>query len=773
MDNSADYLPGSLHEALTYVLGLPVDASAEDIAAALKEAAAKPSKKKEGEHPDSHMILVEAIDSPSEDESDALRTLLKVAEKMAAKNKKMKAAMRLTAAVGETGGDDYGYKWEMQIVEFGPDKQQSIFWEPDALRAAISFYEGSKVFALTEAQHQEKAHRYGKSVKDLVGWMSDVKENDKGLTGYFNILKSAKWLRDAVVDSWERGNKDLIGISHDVDCTSGIRVVGGKKMRAPIKITGVTVDVVYEPAAGGKFLRLAGAMKAGQKEEETMTRLLAALKAKRPDAYKTIEPKIQAGTITEDEVIELLAAAPTDGKGADLKGSGEPKKEDDDVLKAAKDTLQEAKLLSCANVLDRELAASELPEHAQERLRKLYAGQVFETEKLKAAIQDEKVYLDKVTGSGRVSDPDSSVRMLRSSEDKLQAAMDKFVGAPIDDKDKDVPEFKSLRAAYVEMTGDTEVRGYITDPRKLKAAFSSNTFSYVLGNSLYRRMVRDYREAPDYGAGRLVSEKRNAKDFRSLETVRVSYFGDLPDVSPETNDYPDLGVLTDEKVDYTLNQKGGTITITRRMIINDDMSLVNKIVSRLPRAARRTLAKRIWNKFISNATYKGDNKAVFHADHANLGSTAYSVAALVAAIKALKDMTESGSNEKLLLKAVTLAIPTALWDTALKINRTQGDPGTANHGNPVYQYFGANDEGIFENPFMTDATDWMLFADPKDVEMIELAFLNGQEEPEMFVADNPVNGQMFVADKIQYKTRHEYEAEIVDFRGCYKAVVAG
>ncbi len=90
----------------------------------------------------------------------------------------------------------------------------------------------------------------------------------------------------------------------------------------------------------------------------------------------------------------------------------------------------------------------------------------------------------------------------------------------------------------------------------------------------------------------------------------------------------------------------------------------------------------------------------------------------------------------------------------------------------MYQFFGADDSGIIECPFMTDATDWMLFANPREGEIIEIAYLNGQQEPEMFVADNPAAGQMFVADKIQYKIRHEYEAEIVDYRGVYKAVVA-
>ncbi len=75
------------------------------------------------------------------------------------------------------------------------------------------------------------------------------------------------------------------------------------------------------------------------------------------------------------------------------------------------------------------------------------------------------------------------------------------------------------------------------------------------------------------------------------------------------------------------------------------------------------------------------------------------------------------------------------------------------------------------NPLTSDATDWGLLADPLDCEMVEVAFLRGQREPEMFVADNPLVGQMFIGDKVQYKVRHEYEAVCTDYRGMHKSVV--
>jgi len=96
-------------------------------------------------------------------------------------------------------------------------------------------------------------------------------------------------------------------------------------------------------------------------------------------------------------------------------------------------------------------------------------------------------------------------------------------------------------------------------------------------------------------------------------------------------------------------------------------------------------------------------------------------------------------------------------------------PGAATP-NPHAGRFGANHERIVVNKLTTDPNDWGLVANKADTELLEIANLNGREEPELFVADNPLVGQMFLADQLQYKVRHEYEVEIDDYRGLDKSV---
>jgi len=692
----------------------------------------------------------------------------------------IQASSRILAAVGDPASADYGYTWRVQVNEYGPGKDGRINWTREPLVAAIpNLIEGARVFALNDSQHQAANKQFGKSVKEIIGWLKNVTDTGTAIEADLCILKSAQWLRDGLVDSFERGKPDLFGLSFDAVGRALDKMVAGKKMKEPVEIKSVEVDVVYNPTNNGKFLRLAAAVEAGQKGDTDMfEKLLAALQSKRPELYTQIQAGITAGTMTQDQALEQIAAATVVDVGGDKTNEALIAA----VVSGLKETmaagqsneLQQMQLVACSMTLTSTLAASKLPEPVQDKLRASFKDVVFKDESLQAAIKAEKEMLDKLSASGAVSGAgDVRVTVGRESTDKLQAAFDGMFGVKLPDTMKDVQIFTSIRAAYVEMTGDVDISGVLNPQqlRRMQAAYGDTTFTYALGNTLYRRLTQDYREMSDYGVSRLVGNNiRRAVDFRTLENIRIGYYGDLPDVDTDVADYPDLGELSDEKVEYALNEKGGIITINRRMIINDDVRLIQKIITRLPRAARRTLAKRVWNPFITNATYGGDAKAIFHADHGNLGSTAYDITPAEAARTAMFKQAEPGSAEVLGLRPVTVAFPSDLRAQVTNVNNFNPQAVTIANGNSMFQYF--QPAGLFENPFMTDATDWMMFADPNEVEIVELAFLNGQQEPQMLVADNPANGQMFVGGRIQYRITHDYECAVVDYRGAYKAVVA-
>ena len=72
----------------------------------------------------------------------------------------------------------------------------------------------------------------------------------------------------------------------------------------------------------------------------------------------------------------------------------------------------------------------------------------------------------------------------------------------------------------------------------------------------------------------------------------------------------------------------------------------------------------------------------------------------------------------------------------------------------------------------TDANNWYLAADPSQSAGITVAFLNGNEEPELFVQNDDTQGDTFTNDVQSIKIRHEWATTIADYRPLQGNVVS-
>jgi hypothetical protein len=655
----------------------------------------------------------------------------------------------LTAAVGEKADDDYGYKWRVQIIEWGLSKDGAIYWDKEPIRAAMGQYEGAKVFALTEAQHQAKPHPYGKSVRDLVGWLENVQENATGLEGDFNILKAASWLRDMVVDSFERGKPDLIGLSNDVMAETAKKLVAGKRVPCPTEIRAVTVDVVYNPAGGGRFIQLAAATRNENEEDGNMLeKLLAALKDLRPDVYKTIEPKVEDGTITEEDIDRAVAAAgPMPVRGET--GSG-------DAAKQAQDILTQARIIACGITLKDELTASGLPTLSAVRLTRQYENRVFETEALRASIREEKEYLDQLLGSGSIEGA-GGLRVVADQKEKNDQMLDAFFEGK--------PGAMSFKACYIQITGDERVTGHLKAARRFTASIESTTWAEVLGDAITRRMLAEYR-LPGLDDWRKIVEVVPASDFRTNHRPRMGGYGDLPTVA-QGDPYGALGSPSDEEATYMVSKKGGTEEITLEAIKNDDVGAIRRVPVKLSRAAKRTLFKFVFDFLKDNAAIY-DAVALFHSSHGNLGSAALDAANLNTRRVAMYKQTEADSAEQIGLVAKYVVVPIDLQKTAFDLVVT---PNAGNYVPTAPDFLKTLTWEMIVVPYWTDTNNWYEVADPKDCPTIEIAFLDGNEEPELFVQDMPNVGSMFSNDKLTYKIRHIYGGAVMDYRPFQGSIV--
>ncbi|MFA5423045.1 MAG: hypothetical protein WC374_04240 [Phycisphaerae bacterium] len=706
----------------------------------------------------------------------------------------MEILMRL-----DTAQNPEGTVWEVIICEPGFTKN-GWFIPDDTLRVAADAGLFEKVdvnlFELPTGATHVPAELFDLKqllVKNKVGWIDNVKHvAGLGLKGLLHFLDSAKWLGQNLLAAKDKGGS-VYGLSYDALTRASKAIEGGKEVFKINKfLSADSVDIVTRPAAGGKFNRAVASVPAHKEEDLMKKKLIDLIKSKRPDL---LTGKDEANL--SDQEVEALARM-----AMEPKDSGTQINPDNVVTK------DELAIMRSGMALDKRLADADLglPAVSVERIRSQFEGRAFASEDLDKAIKAEKEYLAKVNtsspgvvivGAGSITGGLGSFERACMAADRMfglskedvvnMAKLTRLDNKPffadvrsVQDYDgyNDVPAFSSLREMYQYFTGDAEVSGRFN--RKALAPelrssmdITSATFTYVLGNTLGRRLVGIYK-AIQYMENLLISVRKSVKDFRTQEAVLVGGFPDLATVDPEAADYQEISGVTDEESTYALGQKGNILTITRKTILNDDISIIQRLIDGLARAARRTHAKYVWNFFISNSNCS-DATAWFTGGHGNLGATALGHATALVAYKAMGKMTEKDSGERIGLLSdpsvkPNLIGPIDLVETLEQIAEDEfyfsSNDLTAKIRNPLKGKVNA-----VVNPLFTDTDDWGLLLPPDVCDMVEMGYLNGREEPELFVADMPQSEQVFVADKIRHKIRHEYAGAVIDYRSGYKAVV--
>jgi hypothetical protein len=280
--------------------------------------------------------------------------------------------------------------------------------------------------------------------------------------------------------------------------------------------------------------------------------------------------------------------------------------------------------------------------------------------------------------------------------------------------------------------------------------------------------MKEYN-APDLSSWRkVVSDFSTVTDFRTQERTRFGGYGLLPVVG-EKGVYQPLTSPTDEKATGSLAKRGGTEDLTLEMIANDDVGAIRRIPRALGRAAGVTLYRAVFDILKDNETCTYDSTALFHANHGNLGSAALAHASLGTVRQVFREVKGFGSIEELMLNLFQIFVPAELEELAYEL--TQARKKSTNEDSTLNNI---NDGvGYTVVPYWADATDWVATANPADIEMVEVGFYQGREEPELFIQDNPTVGSVFTADKLTYKIRHIWMKMIKDHRGLHKNVVAG
>lgn len=633
-------------------------------------------------------------------------------------------------------------KFLVTLIEVGKSLN-GVDYPAHVLREAAPLFNGAKCMVKSDDDHLKGTAQH---FNNLIGQFSNaqfvegVGAGKKGaLQADLTVLESSGYatkLREAV----DNNMQDLFGLSIDVDGTAS----GKKGSRTAKKFLKVnSVDLIMVPGAGGRIVSFKEAHNQGNVMNEQLMRLLEALKKSNPQLAASVTAEDDETAIVQ--LTEALAkhGAPDAGQGTGLTLA--------DVNKVIADSqrLVEAKQSAVALI-----NKSTLPDAAKTRLvESVQSSEDVSTDKVQKLIDSEISYLSKFTESGKVNMPEGAQYSDNPSGVELLTAL-------FDPANKDVV---SLKEAYIDLTGDKHCTGRLNDCSRTRMveALDSDSLPNVLADVINRRVVEVYGSLEKYQLWRKVFRIGTATDFKDQNVTEWGGYGDLQDVL-ESGDYQELAKPTDSNAKYRVSKKGGLATITMEMIKNDDRNIITQIPNKLARAAARTLSKFAWDFYLNNRNAP-DGKALFHADHNNLFSTALSQEELMVHWRAIMNQQELDTGEMLEIEPAFLLCSLGNVDAAFDLfQRMQNnDKGFAQQLNLE----------ILRVPGATDPNDWGLITDPSELANFEMGFLDGMENPEIFTQDMQNVGTVFTNDQTTMKIRHIYGGQCTDFRGATKALV--
>lgn len=718
----------------------------------------------------------------------------------------------------ESIGDKTFKKTRWSIAKFGPAAQKQLLTKQAFDRSVDKWKtEGSKCFL----NHPPKDKWQDLPERDAgtqLGYWSDHRTTAQAFEATLTLVPSADQFRLDLKAAVEDGKSDffqpsILGLSMGRDVQykgeTWFQVEDFKYAFSTdmVNVGGASSEFQYAvQSARGEAANLEGATTMDKKvlallfkTDPTRFALVrqAAVAAKAEGVTDQSNEDQVAGAIAGNETMVSQALAlmekpeerPTVQSGRPADGNGNRERVGFDQLP---DTLR-------TRMIAQSISESQLPESVQQQITARVTATTT-LEDIDREIETRRETLA-ITAQSRVNNPGRTVTGGADSADKIaiglakgfQLDMEAFNGiegpgerltrqsgsAPFKSDQAtwaSVPAIISIRELYVELTGDREITGVPKINRRLtrqaQTPYYSTDFTHLFDDVMHKRLLASYREV-DYGWQRVASIKP-LKDFRTQHIRNWGGFGDLP-IKAENADAVTFTRPTDSEESYAPQQREGLVELTRVDILNDDIGAFALVIIKLGRSAHRTLAKFVWiTNLFANPVLVSDGITLFHAvSHGgnlisdDLGATGFENALIV-----MGGQTEQGSNEKISIgyDGLTVAVPQQRYWKASRETDFNMDP----KGNQDAQTTQMRRLGItpIALPILTDPNDWMLCANPRDVEIVEIGFINGNVEPEFFSLTGELHEKAFNSDIVtRHKVRHEYGGAVVDYRGVVKSVV--
>jgi len=310
----------------------------------------------------------------------------------------------------------------------------------------------------------------------------------------------------------------------------------------------------------------------------------------------------------------------------------------------------------------------------------------------------------------------------------------------------------------------------------IREALTTSDFPLLFGDVLDRQVLANYK-AVDPVWKPFVKMSTN-KDFKVSDRYAITGGDQVLSQVGEKGEYL-ASERTEAVYHLSLLKYGRQFDISWEALINDDLNALKDTPQRFAMAAVRTEHRIVTGTYARNAIYS--------IAQGNASGNALTIANLETAVEAMQGFLDAG-GEPIMNRPKYLVVRPGDEFTARQILTSATKMWVESGGGAATAYPTANVIGNYGLTLIVDpylaifggadlATQWYLFADPKDIAAFEFAHLSGHERPEICMKDSdkvsvgggaitPFSGD-FATDNVFYRVRHVFGGTSLDWRASY------
>lgn len=276
----------------------------------------------------------------------------------------------------------------------------------------------------------------------------------------------------------------------------------------------------------------------------------------------------------------------------------------------------------------------------------------------------------------------------------------------------------SLRDMAVESLAREGVstRGMSADEVFTRAAHTSSDFPLVVSNAANKVALDTYKAAES--PLKTLCRQRTLPNFKESNAIRLGDMGRLEPLSEDGEIKATSRAENGESMRLKTFARG--LTVTRELLINDDLGMLGDMTAALGEAAAQTEADELV-KLLTGNPAMSDGTPVFDASRGNVGTAgAPSVTALTETRKTMR--TRKGMDGKTIIAVAPryLLVSAALETEAEKVLASI-QPNKSDDVNP----FGGKLSLLVEPRLPDDF--WYVFADPARLAAMQYAYLSAAQ----------------------------------------------